>query len=353
MDKLKFEPTPGQFGVFWQYIQNPDVTDIDYNGSQLWITDLKRGRYKAEEKVTEAFLVSFCHNIANAVNKQFNNANKVLEADTKELRISIIHDSVAISGISVCIRKSPCLVRNTIDTMISTGYCTEDILQLLINCVLAKMNFVFGGEPGSGKTECAKFFMQFIPPQERVITIEDSLEIHYTDINTGADAVEMRVSPGYSYTDAIKTSLRQNPVWLMLSEARSKEVTSLMEQWSTGLKGFTTIHLDDMCKLQDRILNMMNDVNDVERMENRIYDSVNIGILIRRVQEPGGLIHRYIDQLCFYSREGAENRIYMVVKDGKTVSKELPSEILKKFEAARIKDPFCCTNFEKYRKEGK
>lgn len=353
MDELKFEPTPEQFGVFWKYIQNPDVTDIDYNGRQLWITDLKKGKYRAEEKVTEPFLVSFCHNVANAVNKQFNNANKVLEADTKELRISIVHNSVAISGTSVCIRKSPCLVRNTIDTMISTGYCTEEILNLLINCVHAKMNFVFGGEPGSGKTECAKFFMQFIPPEERVITIEDSLEIHYTDINADADAVEMRVSPEYSYTDAIKTSLRQNPVWLMLSEARSKEVTSLMEQWSTGLKGFTTIHLDDMSKLQDRILNMMNDVNDAERMENRIYDSVNIGILIRCIQEPGGLIHRYIDQLCFYSREASENRIYMLVKDGKTVSKELPPEILKKFKAAEIRDPFRCADFKKYRKEGK
>lgn len=353
MDELTFEPTPEQFGVFWKYIRDPKVTDVDYNGSKLWITDLERGRYQAEDVVTEQFLTTFIHNIANAVNKQFNNANRVLEADTKELRISIVHDSVAVSGTSVCIRKSPCLVRNTIQSMIDTRYCGEEILHLLINCVLAKMNFVFGGEPGSGKTECAKFFMQFIPPEERVITIEDSLEIHYTDINVGADAVEMRIAPGYSYTDAIKTSLRQNPVWLMLSEARSTEVTSLMEQWSTGLNGFTTIHLDDMSKLQDRILNMMNNVSDAERMENRIYDSVNIGILIRRAREPGGRTRRYIDQLCFYSRENLKNRIYMIVKDGKIVSRELPPEILKKFERVHIMDPFWCADFEKYKKEGK
>ena len=76
----------------------PDVTDVDFNGSALWITDLKKGKYRAkeaEEKVTESFLDSFTHNIANCVDAQFNNANKVLEADTKELRISIIHDSVA------------------------------------------------------------------------------------------------------------------------------------------------------------------------------------------------------------------------------------------------------------------
>ena len=114
-----------------------------------------------------------------------------------------------------------------------------------MNCVRAGMNFVFGGEPGAGKTESAKFFMQFIPKEERVITIEDSLEIHYADINPGADAVELRVGAGFTYTDAIKASLRQNPKWLVVSEARSVEVTSLLEQWSTGVSGVTTILLDD------------------------------------------------------------------------------------------------------------
>lgn len=350
---VTFEPTPEHFGIFWKYIESPDVTDIDYNGSRLWITDLKKGRYVAEEEITDQFLSAFTHTVSNCVNKQFNNANKILEADTRELRISIIHQSAAASGTSVCIRKSPCIVRNSIRTMLESGYCTEEILQLLVNCVLAKMNFVFGGEPGAGKTECAKFFMQFIPKEERVITIEDSLEIHYPEINPGADAVELRIGPGFTYTDAIKACLRQNPKWLVLSEARSVEVTSLLEQWSTGVNGFTTIHLDDLRKLPDRIQNMMNNVNDADRMENRIYRYVNVGILIRCMEQPGGRIRRYIDQLCFYSREEHKNRIYMVVKDGETVSRELPPDILKKLRYAGIKEPFRCSRFAQYKKEGR
>lgn len=348
-----FEPTEEQFGVFWKYIKEPDVTDIDYNGSKLWITNLKKGRYVVEEEISKSFLDIFTHNIGNCVNKQFNNANKILEADTKELRISIVHPSVAASGISVCIRKSPPIVRNTIDGMIESGYCQEKVLHLLMNCVLAKMNFVFGGEPGAGKTECAKFFMQFIPKEERVITIEDSLEIHYPDINPGADAVELRICSGFDYTDAIKTCLRQNPKWLMLSEARSVEVTSLLEQWSTGVSGFTTIHLDDLHKLPDRIQNMMNNVNDAARMENRIYRYVNVGILIRRKVEMDGSVTRYIDQLCFYAREEHKNKIYMLIQDGELVSEKLPPDILKRLSYAGIEDPFRCKNFERYRKEGK
>lgn len=353
MSEVLYDLTPEQFGPLWKYIEDPEVTDIDFNGRTLWITNLRTGRYPANENLTDDFLIAFAHNMGNCVNKPFNNANKILEADTKDLRISILHDSIATTGMSICIRKAPPIVRNTISGMIRNGYCQKDILALLINCALTGMNFVVGGEPGSGKTEFVKFLMQFIPLEKRVITIEDSLEIHYRDINPGADAVELRVGEDFSYTDAIKASLRQNPKWLVLSEARSVEVTSLLEQWSTGVSGFTTIHLDDVRKLPDRIQNMMSDARDAERMENRIYRYVNVGILIRCVRQPDGKIRRYMDQLCFYSREQYENRIYMILEDGELLSEELPPAIVRRLGQAGIEDPFCCAHWQRYRREGK
>lgn len=345
-----FEPTAEQFGVFWEYVSSPTITDIDYNGHELWLTDFNKGRYQEDITLSEQFITTFVHNIANSVNKNFNSAKKVLEADTKELRISIIHESAALSGISICIRKSPAIVRNTIDSMIKEGYCSADVLQLLINCVRAGMNFMSGGEPAAGKTELIKFLMQFIPREDRVITIEDSLEIHYREINPGADGVELRVGPGFSYTDAIKACLRQNPKWLILSEARSKEVTSLIEQWSTGVNGFTTIHLDDVRKLPDRILNMMDDVNDAARMENRIYRYVNIGVLIKRIEESNGRIRRKLDQLCFYTREADQNKCHMIVDDGEVISREIPKDIIKRMKIKGIDNPFICNDFEELRK---
>ena len=352
-DLEKFQLSEEQFGPFWRYVKDENVTDIDYNGKNLWVTDLSKGHYKAEEEVTEQFLDQFTHNVANCVNKQFNRANKILEADTKDLRISILHNSVATTGTSICIRKSPAIVRNHISDLIEKRFCPEEILHLLINCVQARMNFVCGGEPGHGKTEFIKFLMQFIHQNERVITIEDSLEIHYGDINPGSDYVELRIEDDFDYTAAIKASLRQNPKWLVLSEARSTEVTSLIEQWSTGVKGFTTIHLDDLRKLPDRILNMMNDEKDVARLENRIYSYVNVGILVRRIEQENGQIRRYIDQICFYDRDNNKNRTYMLVEDGEIISRELPKGIIKHLKQYGIENPFICEDMKRYIEEGR
>ena len=242
-------------------------------------------------------------------------------------------------------------MRNTVDELLQSGYMSLPVLSLLANCVRAKMNFVFGGTPGVGKTECAKFFMQFIPPNERVITIEDSLELHYGEIHPGSDYVELRVGGNFGYTEAIKACLRQNPQWLMLSEARSTEVRFLLEQWSTGVNGFSTIHVRDLRELPDRLLNMMAGAGDAVRMENRIYEFVNIGILIRCIRTKEGRLFRYIDQVCFFTREEEENRIYWLVEDGKLVRRELPAEVQKQLHRAGIEDPFVCGELDRIKRE--
>lgn len=330
------------FGVLLPYIQKKEVTDIDYNGHELWITDLEHGRYRAEVTVTEEFVEEFTHRIANRVNKPFNRMHNVLEAETKTLRISIVHESAAVSGRSICIRKSLPEVRHTIESMLDTKYCPLPILNLLINCVRAKMNFVFCGEPGVGKTECAKFFSRFIPPNQRAITIEDNLEMHFREINPENDCVELQVSRELSYTDAIKLCLRQNPKWIILSEARSTEVQYLLEQWSTGVCGFTTLHLDDLRNLPDRIMNMIGRAKDAERLENYIYEFVSVGVLIRQRTDEKGRQKRYIDQVCFYDRYRGKNNIYMLLENGEILSKEIPKDIKRKMERAGIAEPFRC-----------
>lgn len=94
---ITFELSEKHFGIFYPYLVQDSVTDIDYNGRNIWITDLEKGRYPAPESVSERFVMQFTHDIANCMNRPFNQANQVLEADTNELRISIVHESAAVS----------------------------------------------------------------------------------------------------------------------------------------------------------------------------------------------------------------------------------------------------------------
>lgn len=339
--ELGIRMEPDYFGPLWRYVRNDKITDIDYNGSQLWITDVENERYLIRNSgITDKFVEQFSHRIANEVSKPFNKKCNLLEAETDTLRISIVHESAALSGRSICIRKSMPQVRMQARRMTEEEYCSMPVLELLANCVAAKMNFVFCGEPGAGKTECAKFFSQFIPAQDRVITIEDNLEWHYSSINPGKDCVELRIGPDFDYTKAIKTCLRQNPSWIMLSEARSTEVKSLLECWSTGIRGFTTLHTDDVRKIPDRILNMMENRMDADRMENDVYSYVDVGILLRRKLREDGRIYRYMDQVCFFLREDQENMVHMQVMDGNLLVKELPDSLVKRMLRHGIRDPY-------------
>lgn len=339
--ELGIRMEPDYFGPLWLYVRNDKITDIDYNGNQLWITDVENERYLIQSHgITEKFVEQFSHRIANEVSKPFNKKNNLLEAETDTLRISIVHESVAISGRSICIRKSMPMLRMQVKKMVEDEYVAVPVLELLTNCVAAKMNFVFCGEPGAGKTECAKFFSQFIPAGERVITIEDNPEWHYSQINPGKDCVELRINTDFDYTKAIKTCLRQNPSWIMLSEARSTEVKSLLECWSTGIRGFTTLHTDDVRKIPDRILNMMESRMDADRMENDVYSYVDVGILLRKKMSAEGKLYRYIDQVCFFVREEGRNEIHMQVVDGNLMVRELPKGLIARMKRHGISEPF-------------
>ncbi len=335
------------FGPFWKFITNDEITDIDYNGREVWLTNIYNERYRVppayvKENFSVAFVEQFTQRIANVVSRQFNKRYPELEAETSELRVTIVHESVARSGRSISIRKTPPVIRLSAETAIREKFCDERILALLINCVQSKMNLIFCGMPGIGKTECIKFFSQYIPGNERVITIEDTMEIRYSVTNPGKDCIEMRVSEIFDYEDAIKASLRLNPKWIMLSEARSKEVKYLLQSWSTGVCGMTTLHTDDVHNIPDRILNMLESRVDADRLENDIYQALDVGILLRKRKNEKNEIYRYIDQVCFFLREKGDNRIVMAVKDGSLCEVSLPEQMLTRFHRASIEDPFAC-----------
>lgn len=330
------------FGVLLPFINDVDVTDINWNGSQLWIDDVNKGRYKVDTVLDKEFTDVMSIRIANVVSKTFNKYQPSLEAETDELRITILHESISNTGRAISIRKTPALKRINFMQSIKQGdYCSEEIANLMSNAVKAKFNIIVCGLPGVGKTELVKFLTNYIFPSDRVVTIEDTLELHYDKINPDKDSLVLKITPQFSYTQAIKESLRLLPEWVLLSEARSTEVKYLMESVSTGTKCITTLHTDDVRKIPDRIVNMIGDINQEEIIKNQVYSFFDIGILIDKEEEAQtGRIKRWISQVCFFDRSNNKNECAMIVDNGQFTNNKLPQDAIRRFRNAGILDPY-------------
>lgn len=338
-----------------KYLNDENIIDVDWNGSDLIVRDINNNSVKIprmEHGITKEYIDAITQHIANSVSQSFTQDNPVLDAETDRYRIQCIHEIAAVSGRCLFIRKTTSKPRLSYDSLIQQMYCEEKLLNLLINCCFAKFNIIIGGEPGIGKTEFGKFLSLFIPDIERVVTIEDTLEWHYKELKPNADGVELQVRGNYTYSKALSSCVRATTSRVMLSEVRSVEVKELIELWSSGVKGMTTIHTDDVRKIPDRILNMMPTRLDAERLENNVYENLDIGIVIDQKENKDGVIYRYIDQMCFFEREGGENKTIMIVKDGNMINTDIPEVKLWKLRKANIEAPFAISEELKERENG-
>ena len=323
-----FQLSKQHFGPLWKYVCRDDITNIDWDSGQLWVKYANRIRSRVEDaEITEEFIERFSLMVANHESRPFNRVDCVLKAETRQLRITFVHEAFAVSGRSMSIRKSLPRLRFTVKEALEQGYCQERLLHLLVNCVRSGFNFVFCGEPGQGKTEAAKFFSSFIRPYEKVITVEDLREWHYREINPDKDCIELKVQNPEAYGEALAVSLRLNPNWIMIAETRSREVRYLLESWSNGVNCMTTLHVDDARKIPDRILNMLKSRRDADRLVNQIYADVGIGVLLKEREMPEGRTNHCIWQVCFYYRENGRNGCIMVVENGVLYEDRLPQFI--------------------------
>lgn len=330
------------YGPLLPYVLNEDITDIDYNGRDLWLTYSNNRRIKVPpEKVaiTKKFAMQFAKNISNHIGEEFNQLNPKLEGETKELRFSIMHPIISHTGVSICIRKTPPRQKITERSALEAGYATREILALLVNCVKAHMNIVICGMPKAGKTELGKFISTYIPDEERVITIEDVLEWRYRDLKPNADCLEWQTLGAYDFEKLTVASLKQNPTWIMIAETRSEEVKELINGFSTGVHGMTTLHTDDVRKVPMRMVNMVNDSMAEARFLNNIYEFVDVGVLVSVRKDEDGNSYRMIEEIGFYSRDNGSNECRLLVADGKVFDDAVPgNSILRKFQRTNVKN---------------
>ena len=323
------------FGALKEYLLNDDVTDISYsNGGQLWIKTLSRGIYRVDESpVDNAFMEKLAFQCSNAMGKSFNMAHPFLDAEGSELRLNFVHDSIARNGIAVLIRKTPAKIRLEKDKLLKENYIDLDIHDFLIQCVKGHCNIMICGETGSGKTEFLKYLAAHTAEDEKLITIEDTLELHLDRIFPHRDIVAMKTNNIAAYSDVLVTCMRQNPKWILLSEVRSAEaVMAVRNSISSGHYILSTIHAEKASSIPQRMYSLLETNQDIDQFLKSIYRYIQLGIYIRGYQDKVTKhFHREIGEVVEFfvteNNEAKTNTIYRKTTGGK-VTRNQPSQYL-------------------------
>lgn len=296
------------FGPFRSLLDNDDITDISYdNGGQIWIRSLTQGSMRVEvEGATPEFVEKLAFQCSNVMGTTFNNAKPFLDAESSELRMNFVHQSIATNGIALVIRKTPAKIRLNKDKLIKEDYFTPTIHDFLIKCVEGHCNIMVAGETGSGKTEFVKYLASHTKTNEKIITIEDTLELHLDKIFPQRDIVAMKTNNVASYSDVLVTCMRQNPKWILLSEVRSAEaVSAVRNSISSGHNILSTIHADKASAIPYRLYSLMETDLDVNQFLTTIYRYIQIGVHIKAFySKEYGNFHREMDEVTeFYVDE--------------------------------------------------
>jgi len=323
------------FGPLQALLDNDDVTDISYsNNGQVWLKTLSKGVYRIENTgIDNALMEKIAFQCSNAMGKSFNMANPFLDAESAELRMNFVHDSIARNGIAVLIRKTPAKIRLKKEKIIEEDYIRLDIHDFLLKCVEGHCNILVSGETGSGKTEFVKYLAAHTKENEKVITIEDTLELHLDKIYPTRDIVAMKTNNIASYSDVLVTCMRQNPRWILLSEVRSAEaVMAVRNSISSGHNILSTIHADKAEAIPSRLYSLLESNIDLEQFLRSIHRYVQLGVHIKGYySQKYQRFHREVAEVTeFYvtkDNEPKSNVLYKKTPDGKVMINN-PTEYL-------------------------
>lgn len=329
------------FGPLKPFVENDDVTDISYdNGGQIYVSFLSTGKSRVEiEGVNDALMEKLAFQCSNVMGKVFNMAYPFLDAEDEELRMNFVHSSVARNGIAVVIRKTPAKIRLKKENLLQDKYVTENVHDFLIKAIEGHCNVVVCGETGAGKTEFVKYLASHIRENEKIITIEDTLELHLDRIYPHRDIVAMKTNNIVSYTDVLVTCMRQNPKWILLSEVRHGEaVMAVRNSISSGHNIISTIHSDKASAIPLRMYSLLESNIDVEQFLATIHRYVHLGVYIRAKQDPesGKMVREITEVVEFYvSDEGKPetNSLYMKFPSGKVITNNPSEHLIEYLEA--------------------
>jgi pilus assembly protein CpaF len=207
-------------------------------GGKLTKTD---ARFTDDERVRAVI-----ERIVTPLGRRIDESSPIVDARLKDgSRVNAVIRPIALRGSCITIRKFA-KVPLTLDKLTQFGALTPQMGRFLQRCVLAKKNIIISGGTGSGKTTLLNVLSASIPPDERVVTIEDAAELqlkqpHVVSLETRPANMEGKGE--YTIRDLVKNALRMRPDRIVVGECRGGEALDMLQAMNTGHDGsLTTTH---------------------------------------------------------------------------------------------------------------
>ena len=292
-----------------------DVTDISYNGADIFYVSNHLGRLKSDIVIDQQTARDFLRQIANIAEQQFSFTNPILDISVDKYRINAAHQSIGKINnedvVTFSIRIASVKPRINSDSDFFTPLLVE-----LINAISkSHRSMVIGGITSSGKTEFQKYILRNFSSNERVIVVDNVLELDAIRNESDIDLTCWKVDERNPYTSCsllIKNALRNNPDWLILAEARDKEMVDVLNSAMTGIPLITTIHAHDVYSLPYRMgrLVLRGDQKlDYNETLKDIYYHFHFYFYLRKKTVKNEIV-RYIAQVGYIDNNGKYFEIY-------------------------------------------
>ena len=279
--------------ILQELLEDESITEIMVNGAKdLFVErDGRLTRYEGSFE-SERKLLDIAQQMAAGSNRRINEACPI--TDTRlpcGSRVNIVLPPVALNGPVITIRKFA-KESMTMKQLIALGSLTEEVAEVLERLVRARYNIFISGGTGSGKTTFLNVLSNYIPREERVVTIEDSAELQIKNIPNlvrlevknanveGNNAVEVR--------DLIRASLRMRPDRIIVGEVRGAEAIDMLQAMNTGHDGsLSTGHANSCADMMSRLETMVLLTSEIPilAVRKQIASAVDIVIQLGRLRD--------------------------------------------------------------------
>ena len=239
----------------------------------------------------DAHLMSVIDRIVSRVGRRVDESSPMVDARLPDgSRVNAIIPPLAVDAPILSIRRFGAEL--TPQKLVQLGALTEEMMLFLSACVKARLNVMVSGGTGSGKTTLLNALSSFIPPSERVITIEDAAELrlqqeHVVRLETRPPNAEGRGE--VTMRDLVKNALRMRPDRIIVGEVRAAEALDMLQAMNTGHEGsLTTVHAntprDALARLETMILFSGADLPD-RAMREQISSALDLIIQVSRLSD--------------------------------------------------------------------